>query len=393
VAIAYDGLGIQLGRDELTLNEGGERFWFRLSEPREGTASGPTPVRMTLRAPSPQVVQRVTLLWNDVVRAVLTSPPWQASIDIPAEELGILRGVALLDDGRTAEDAVLLNARGQLEHAFVQLVELPVTVSGGNGAEASLSRNEIQVREGNRRRTIDSIQHAADAPLTLGVIIDTSGSMLQNLAEVQEAAIGFLDKVLTSRDRAFVVAFSSRASLVQPATSDKAALEQSILRLRARGSTALYDAIAVGLLQLEGVKGRRALVVFTDGADRTSRYGASDIADLARRTHVPIHLIAAPPDRNSQSRTLPGAQGLEWGAMFRGLSTLAQSTGGSAYRLDRLENLPQVYQQIETALHSQFLVFVRTDPGTSENEWRNIKVDIATRGVKVHAPEGYYAPW
>lgn len=386
--VAFDGLGNEAGRDELTVNGGGERFWFRILEPGEGVAGGPTAVKMKLHAPAEQAVQRVTLSWNDEVRTVVSGPPWETSVRIPAGEIGILRGVAHLADGRSAEDAVLLNASGHSERADVQLVELPVTVSD---PEAKLDRSGVVVREGGQRRAPESVQPPAESPLTIGFVIDTSGSMSDHLVTVQEAAIGFLESALGERDRGFIVGFSTRARLVQAPTTDKARLRAKMMSLRARGSTALYDAIAVGLLQLQGVKGRRALVVFTDGADLTSRYGATDIAALAKRTHVPIHLIATAPNRATQKVGGPRPDELRWGAMYRTLTAMAESTGGRAYVLDKFEELPQVYQRIGDALRSQFLVFVRTEPGRNENDWRSI--EVVARGVTLFAPEGYYAPW
>lgn len=388
-AIAFDGLGNETGRDELVVNGGGERFWFRIVEPLAGTVEGTTPVRMTLRAPADDAVQRVTISWNDEVRTVLTEEPWETTVRIPGE-IGVLRGVAHLADGREAEDAVLLNASGHAERADVQLVELPVTLSDPS---ARLDTKSVIVREGGRRRNAESVQPPAESPLTVGFVIDTSGSMQDALANVQEAALGFLDSALGERDRGFIVAFSTRARLVQAPTADKARLREKMMSLRARGSTALYDAIAVGLLQLQGVKGRRALVVFTDGGDLTSRYGATDIAALAKRTHVPIHLIATTPNRSSQKTAGPRPDELRWGATYRSLSAMAESTGGRAYVLDRVEDLPQVYQRIGDALRSQFLVFVRAEPGRHENDWRDIDVEIVARGLTAFAPEGYYAPW
>ncbi|MBW3670383.1 MAG: VWA domain-containing protein [Acidobacteria bacterium] len=383
---ALDGLGVQIGRDSLTVNEGGERFWLRLVEPREGDVEGPTRIRMKVRSPSTESVKKVTVSWNDAVVAVVRNAPWETNIRIPAE-LGVLRCVAELTDGRTAEDAVLLNAYGHVERADVPLVELPVTFVDAV-PDTKTIRDEIFVREGARFRTVDSVLSAAEALLTVGLIIDTSGSMEKSLMSVQEAAIGFLETVLGERDRAFLIGFSTRASLVQPSTSDMELLEDGVVGLRADGSTSLYDAIAVGLLQMEGVKGRRALVVLSDGADSTSRYGATDIAELAKRSHVPIHLIAVPPEN-----AFLGSGDRSWAVMYQALSRMAESTGGSAYTLKNIDDLPQVYEQIEAALRSQVLLIVGTEPGKGADEWRAVKVGFETRTIRMHAPDGYYAPW
>jgi hypothetical protein len=114
---------------------------------------------------------------------------------------------------------------------------------------------------------------------------------------------------------------------------------------------------------------------------------------LARRTHVPIHLIAATPDPRFESASGPGSRGMNPGLIYHTLSRMVESTGGSSHRLRRIDELPAVYEQIGAALQAQFLLFVRTEPGKSGNEWRNIRVEMASRGITVHAPEGYYAPW
>lgn len=116
-----------------------------------------------------------------------------------------------------------------------------------------------------------------------------------SLLDVQEAAIGFLESTLGPRDRAFVITFDTRARIVQPATSDVSQLRRQIMTLRPDGLTAIHDAMFLGLLQFEGIKGRRAMVVFTDGLDLTSEYTAADVRELARRVHVPIHVIASTP--------------------------------------------------------------------------------------------------
>jgi hypothetical protein len=108
---------------------------------------------------------------------------------------------------------------------------------------------------------------------------------------------------------------------------------------------------------------------------------------------VPVHLIAATPPPAEERAVGLASRGTTFGAMFRSLSTMVQSTGGTAHRLDRLTALPQIYETIGEMLRSQYLLVVRTDPGKSPDDWRNIRVELASRGGRVHAPAGYYAPW
>jgi VWFA-related protein len=286
----------------------------------------------------------------------------------------------------------------------VQLVEIPITVTGDRASERALNPDDIIVREGNTSRPVISLSTAAETPLTVGLVIDTSASMQQALPDVQEAAVRFLETVLTARDRAFLVTFNSSAQLIQPPTRDTALLRSTIMKMRPSGLTALHDAVALGLLQFEGVAGRRALVVLTDGVDRTSRYGADDVANLARRMNVPIHIIAA----RSRNRPLPyrglnqssaeasqlmHAAALASSRLYRQLVGMAQTSGGTSHQLTSLDTLTDVYARIASALSAQILAVIRTDPGTKENEWRALDVDVRDGKIDILAPEGYYAPW
>lgn len=361
--VAFDRKGKELGRATRIVNEGGETFWLRLVEPREDWANGPTRVSVDLRVPPANRVQRVVISWNDAERAVLTSPPWQTTLKIPLSEIGFIRAVAELDDGRTSEDAVLLNA-GSPYQSDVQLVQLPITIFG--------SYSSIAVREGKKERRVESIATAAETPLTVGLLIDASDSMEATLPDLQEAAIRFLDTMLGPRDRAFVISFETSAHLLQPATKDASLLRESIMRIRPEGLTSLYDAMALGLLQFEGVKGRRAMIVFTDGLDRTSEYEAKEVGDLARRVSVPVHVI---------------------GSSEEPVKRVAEMTGGTSQMLERLDDLPSIFARIEAALRAQVLAFIRTEPAKKENEWHAVQVEVKGNELQVYAPAGYYASW
>jgi Ca-activated chloride channel family protein len=368
--VAFDAKGEELGRDERVVNEAGETFWLRLMSPREDWASGVVRISMNVRAPAARRVQRVVVSWNDAERAVLQAAPWETTVEIPERQVGVLRAFAELDDGRTSEDAVLLNAGGAMGAVDVQLVELPITVLG---ASAPIAADRIKVREGKQTRRVEAVSAAAETPLTVGVLIDVSDSMQKSLPDVQEAAIRFLESMLAPRDRAFFVAFNTRARLVQPATADTTLLRRQIMKLRPDGLTALNDAMVLGLLQFEGIKGRRALIVFSDGRDITSRYDAAEVAALARRVNVPVHVITSETHAE--------------------LENVTRSTGGTHHVITHLRQLPAVYAQIESALRAQFLAFVRTEPATKENEWREVEVEVTGEALQVFAPEGYYASW
>lgn len=393
-AIAFNRKGAEIGTHERVINNAGDTFRVRLRTPHEGAASGNVKVSMDVRVPVTHSVRRVVVTWNDAERATLTAAPWDCTIAVAPDEIGVLRVVAELDDGRSSEDGVLLNA-GVVGHADVQLVELPMTIAGRNGAPPpAVTRESIAVREGRADRHVESIATAAETPLTVGLLIDVSSSMQSSLLDVQEAAIGFLESILGPRDRAFVITFDTRARIVQPATSDVAQLRRQIMTLRPDGLTAIHDAMVLGLLQFEGVKGRRAMVVFTDGLDLTSEYSAADVRELARRVYVPIHVVASTPGVAAKLHASANAsKSASRHEGDRQLAGTARSTGGSSQALDDLSELRPVYARIEAALRAQILAFVRSEPGTRENEWRPIRVTLDGVDASVFAPDGYYAPW
>lgn len=392
-AAAFDRRGREIGRHERIVNDAGETFWLHLLTPREGPVLRKVHVSMDVRVPTSQRVRRVVLTWNDAERAVLEAAPWEATVTIPEDEIGVLGAKAELEDGRTAEDAVLLNARGAAGRADVQLVELPMTVASRSGAPPEITADRIVVREGDKVRRVTSIATAAETPLTVGLLIDVSASMQSSLLDVQEAAIGFLESILGPRDRAFVITFDTRARIVQQATSDPEQLRRQIMTLRPDGLTAIHDAMVLGLLQFEGVKGRRAMIVFSDGLDITSEYKAADVRELARRVHVPIHVIASTTGVSARLRPSPGSSNPRLDPGQEELAGIARSTGGSSQVLDNLGELDRLYARIAASLRAQILAFVRVDPGTRENEWRPVKVEMKDRDVEVFAPEGYYAVW
>jgi VWFA-related protein len=394
LAVAFNRKRQEIGRAERIVNDAGETFWLHILTPVEGPVRGATRVTMDVRIPTTQPVKRVLLTWNDAERAVLQAGPWEATIRIPGGELGVLRAVAELQDGRTAEDAILLNAGGVGGRADVQLVQLPITIASRTGTVPPIAANQIHVTEGKKQRRVESVATAAETPLTIGLLIDVSASMQTSLLDVQEAAIGFLESALGPNDRAFVIVFDTQARLLQPPTSDIAALRRQIMTLRPDGLTAIYDAMTLGLLQFEGIKGRRAMIVFTDGLDITSEYRAPDVRELARRAHVPIHLIASTPGTPARLRATSAAPRTRFTDLpDLDIAEIARSTGGSSQWLDNLSDLPTVYAKIEAALRNQILAFVRTDPATKGNEWRAVKVKVEGQGLEVFAPEGYYATW
>ena len=172
------------------------------------------------------------------------------------------------------------------------------------------------------KQTVSFFARQQDLPIRLGLVIDTSGSMEKTLPEVQRVVVGFLRNLLRPRDRAFVEAFNDRAAMLEGFSADFGALERAMIALRADGETALYDATVYGLFQFSGVRGRKAMIVLTDGDDNSSRMDFDKTLDYAKRSGVTIYTVGI---------DLP----ITKVGIRSQLTRLARTTGGEAFFLAR----------------------------------------------------------
>jgi VWFA-related protein len=172
-----------------------------------------------------------------------------------------------------------------------------------------------------------------NVPLTVGVALDTSASMLQSLPEVQKAATAFLDATLGEKDRAFTLSFDNEPYVLSKLTSRKDKLFRSLGGLRAEGSTALYDAIVYSLYQFTGVKGKKALVLLTDGKDTASKFDFDTMLEYVKKSGIAIYTIGF---------KIGGAD-LE--VKYK-LNKVASYTGGQSFYVDNASHLDAIYKQI-----------------------------------------------
>jgi VWFA-related protein len=377
-AVASDGAGDVLGADELLLNGAPHRFTVRLLEPREGAATAPLRVRAEVRAPQGRSVDRMELFLDETPLATLYQPPWETlATRLPQPAPLYLRAVAYLADGTAAEDAVLLAGgdaeRGKLE---VDLVEVYTTVLGADGHPAQgLAANDFGVREDGRPQQVQRFQHVTEVPLHTALLVDTSASMADMLPAVQQAAIDFFDSLLAPGDRAAVLTFSEEPRLAAPFSDDLTTLTTALVGLRAERGTALWDSVVHTLHYFQGIGGRRALVVFSDGADRGSRFRFDDTLAYAQHAGVAIYAVSF---GNPASGFLEGRRRLE---------RLAESTGGRAFVLDGPGEVEATYAQIEQDLRSQYLLVYQSDG--SGTGFRAVDVEVKRAGHTARAMRGY----
>ncbi len=392
-AAAFDAAGRELARDALLVNGGSGSFLVTLTTPdHERTAGGVVlargrlPVDVEILAPAERPVARVEFYWGERLVATRTAAPFRETIPIPSEAPeGFVRAVATLVDGAAAEDVVFVNTPGAAESVEVTLVQLYVVVTGEDGRPVQgLGREDFRVAEEGEPRQLASFSDAADLPLTVGLAVDASASMFVKLADVRPAAADFLHQVVRERDRAFVVGFGGEPRLARGLTGDLERLAAGIASLRPAGQTAIWKAIVYSLVQLQGVPGMKALVVYSDGADEDPDFAYRTARRFAQLVGIPIYVILT---NNEIVRT--EGHGLQVRGFIGRLEELVEEVGGRVVFTRVGEDLREVYGEIARELRSQYVLGYYADR-TATGEWREVEVVATRAGLTARGPSGYW---
>lgn len=367
--------------DELIINTGTDPFRVRIVRPRVfGTLSGDVRVEIEADVPQGKDLERVELYYNESKLVTLYDRPFVQTVRIPEKEsIGYLRAVAHLagENDVLAEDVVFINTPEYLQQIDVHLVELPTTVSDNSGRMITgLTKEDFEIRDNGQAATIVKFEYLNNLPLSIGLAIDSSGSMRDRILEAQRAGAEFFKNILKTNDKAFIVAFDEQPAMIQKWTNQTADLNASLATLRAEDTTALYDAVILSLYNFLGVRGQRALIVISDGQDTSSKFSWDQTLEYARRTGVPIYTIGL------------GIRSTAVEVRFK-LGQLASQTGGTTFYIDRASDLRKVYDDIETELRSQYLIgFYPGADVKPGSKWREVTIR-STRG-RARTISGYY---
>jgi Ca-activated chloride channel family protein len=334
---------------------------------------------MSVKVPEGKEVGNVQLFLNERRMATLYDPPFVQSIIIPeTESVGYLRAVATLKDDPTppVEDVVMINSPAYMETVDVHLIELPTTVLANGKPLTDLGEDSFKVLDEGKPVKISKFEYVKNLPLSIGMAVDTSGSMLPRMNEAQKAAAQFFKNVMRAGDKAFVVGFDTTPQMVQKWSPRIADVNASLAKLRAEEYTALYDALVFSLYNFLGVKGQRALIVVSDGKDTASKFSFDQTLEYARRTSVPIYVIGI------------AIRSTEVDVKYK-LGRLAAETGGSTYYIERAEDLGRIYSDIQNELRSQYVLgFYPPEGVKSGSKWREVSVQVSEGKAKTI--KGYY---
>ncbi len=316
---------------------------------------------------------------EDPLNKVHVPPP---STTQPAE--GAPKGAeAPAESGKSA-----LRARpGALIRMNVNLVLIPVTVTDPmNRLVTGLEKQDFKIYENDGQQKILSFA-SEDAPVSIGIIFDLSGSMNSKLIRARQSILQFI-KTANPQDEFFVIGFNDRPELIEDFTSSVDDIQARLATVRSGHRTALLDAIYYGVEKMKQARHeRKALLVVSDGGDNRSRYTEGEVRSQVRESDVEIYAIgifdpyAATPEERS-------------GPIL--LNDLCEQTGGRMFRVDDISEMGDIAEKISTELRNQYVIGYDPKSLAHDGKWRKVKVKLDPPAglppLTVHARSGYYAP-
>ena len=269
----------------------------------------------------------------------------------------------------------------------VDLVDVRFTVADKKGKLITkLKKEDFKIFEDQRQQTITAFTSETDLPLTIALLLDTSGSIRDKLRFEQEAAIEFFHSTLRpGKDKALVISFDSGVDLIQDFTDDAGTLTDAVRKIRAGGGTSLYDALFLAVNEkLAKEEGRRVLILITDGADNSSRVSMTETMEAAQKYDVAIYGIS------TNTAAFFGSSEQERGD--KTLKKFAEETGGRAFFPFKVQDLAASFGDISEELRSQYTIAYRPGNLQMDGTFRRIRIDVADKQYKAKARNGYYAP-
>jgi len=278
----------------------------------------------------------------------------------------------------------------------VSAITIAVTVQDGKGRFINdLSREDFNIFENDEKRELTYFQHDFEAPLSLTILLDVSGSMaLQDkLKESKEALHHLIKHVFHSRDEYSLLIFADGdVEVASKFTNNKGDLLSILDQTEAYGQTALNDAVAVSPdFANKGSNEKRALLLITDGIENDSQYSHEQAIEIARRVDIPIYTIAYKIPLSAQFlKKYKHSPALTPSNIIYSLDRFSKATGGEAYFINTVNEMRSAFRQIKKELSHYYILGYTSHTNTGQ-EYRKIKVTTSSKRHKVRTREGYYS--
>jgi Ca-activated chloride channel family protein len=365
--------------------------------PSIGPSMGRSVVRSLLRSRVPSRSHRIPSprLWVFLLVAATCALPEvafaQADVnDVHIQPREVEKGAEKANTEELATQTMAtpsLNTRVRPLKVAVDLVLVPVTITDPmNRLVTGLEKENFQLFEGSAAQEIKSFS-SEDAPVSLGVIFDSSGSMSSKMDRAKDAVVEFF-KTANPQDEFFMITFSDEPEVVNDFTSSVDDIQGKLVFTVPRRRTALLDAIYMGVSKMREAKyAKKALLIISDGGDNHSRYTENEIKALVKEADVMVYAIGI-YDRYFQTQEERLGPEL--------LGEIAELTGGRAFTVENPNDLADVATKIGVELRNQYVLGYRPTVVVRDGKWRKIKVKLLPpKGLpplRVYARTGYYGP-
>jgi Ca-activated chloride channel homolog len=270
------------------------------------------------------------------------------------------------------------------------LVLINVTVTDPlNRFVTGLEKEHFRLYEDKVEQKITDFS-AEDAPISIGLVFDTSGSMGQKLQKSRQAAVEFF-KTANPADEFFLVQFNDRPELSVPFTSDTDKIQSTLTFTQSKGRTALLDSVYLAMHEMKKARNpRKAVLIISDGGDNSSRYTETEIKNAVREADVQIFAIGIFEGLSTRGRTPEEAAGPGL------LNELADQTGGREYAVENVAELPDIAAKIGIELRNEYILGYTPKNRERDGKYRRVQVKLnQPRGLpplKAYFRLGYYAP-
>jgi VWFA-related protein len=381
-ALGFDVQGNFVDADAWAINEKDARLAVRILElPKQKSAGDTVELKVALQSIAGGAAKKLQLWLDDTMLKEWTEPPFTVTVPVAKiQKATLMRATATDAEGKEFTDLKLLKGESRFTSKVeVNLVELPVSVLDADGRLVKdLPREDFTVTEDGVKQDLTSFEFAESLPLSLGIVIDGSGSMKEAMPLVHQSASEFAQKLVSKeKDQGFVIEFRERPVLLASLTHKSLDLERAIAETHASGGTALFDAVVMALYQFRALPGRKAIVVLSDGADNHSWTDYATLRRYARAAGVPIYFIGL------------NLSLLDMGIKSR-MTELAADTGAESFFIGKASALAEVYRKIETELRSQYFLRYLTNSAKGENQFRAIEVKLKNPKLRAKTIRGYF---
>ena len=379
-AVGYDASGKVIDEDAWAINQGSARLAVKIL-PREEPAAGVVKVKVAVQSIGGGVAKQVELFAGEKKLKTWNSGTGPYEVTIPMTEYtktDYLRATAIAEDGKEANDIRFTKGpQTTVENVRVDVVQLHISaLDKENKFVRGLGETDFKVQEDGRPQTITGFELAEKLPLTIGLVVDGSGSMDQSMPFVHDASAELFRGLMRDKDKGFVIEFREQPRMIQELTADSAALQRAAREPEARGATALYDSIVLGLYQFRTLQGRKALIVVTDGADNHSHVDYDTLLRYCRSAGAPIYFIGIK------------ISALDFGVR-KAINEISRESGGEVFHINSAEKVGEVTKRIEEELRSQYIVAFRTDSQKPDGQYRAVQVAVDKPGVTARTIKGY----